>query len=61
MTKDPVLAHAGAKIGALAQMMMDAHIHRIIVVDPESRPIGIVSSTDVLAAVVQADRGQGMR
>lgn len=42
-------------IGEIARMMLDAHIHRVIVVDEYDRPIGIVSSTDVLAAVAQAD------
>jgi len=56
MTKDPVLVTAGVKIGELARMMMDAHIHRLIVVDRISgRPIGIVSSMDILAAVARAD------
>ena len=56
MTKDPVLVIPGTRIGELARMMMDAHIHRLIVVDHVSgRPIGIVSSMDVLAAVARAD------
>jgi len=56
MTKDPVLAFANVKIGELAAMMMDAHIHRIIVVDAVSRPIGVVSSIDILAALARAHR-----
>ena len=56
MTADPVIVAAGASIGALAQMMLDARIHRVIVVDHHQRPIGIVSSTDVLAAVVRETR-----
>jgi predicted transcriptional regulator len=57
MTKDPVLAFANIKIGELAAMMMEAHIHRIIVVDSISqRPIGVVSSTDILAAFARAHR-----
>jgi CBS domain-containing protein len=55
MTCDPVTAGPGTRIGALAQMMLDAHIHRVIVVDKNGRPVGVVSSTDVLAAVAQAD------
>lgn len=59
MTKDPVLVTACVKIGELARMMMDAHIHRIIVVDRISeRPIGIVSSMDILSAVARADAQQ---
>ncbi len=35
-------------------MMLDAHIHRIIVVDAGRRPVGVLSTTDVLAAVANA-------
>jgi CBS domain-containing protein len=35
-------------------MMLDAHMHRIIVVDEQRSPIGIVSSTDILAAIAYA-------
>jgi hypothetical protein len=41
-------------IGELARLMLDAHIHRIMVRDENNRPIGIVSSTDILAAVARA-------
>ena len=40
-------------------MMMDAHIHRVIVVETATdRPIGIVSSTDILAALARAAQGE---
>jgi len=39
-------------------MMVDAHIHRIIVVDGEGRPIGVVSSTDLVAAMADPDGQQ---
>jgi CBS domain-containing protein len=39
----------------LARAMLDAHIHRVIVVDELQRPIGIVSTTDILAAVANRD------
>jgi CBS domain-containing protein len=51
MTPDPVTARPATPIRVLVRMMIDAHIHRIIVVDEERRPIGVVSSTDVLAAL----------
>jgi predicted transcriptional regulator len=55
MTKDPVLVVPGTSIGDLAQMMMDAHIHRLIVVESVSqKPIGVVSSMDILAAIARA-------
>src|SRR5262249_21166561 len=51
MTHDPVTVTPATPIGELARKMRDAHIHRVIVVDREGRPVGIVSSTDVMAAV----------
>jgi CBS-domain-containing membrane protein len=56
MNADPVTVTPRTSIGTLAQMMVDAHIHRVIVLDRADRPIGIVSSTDVLAAVARAAR-----
>jgi CBS domain-containing protein len=51
MTPDPVTAQPATSIRVLARMMIDAHIHRVIVVDEERRPIGVVSSTDLLASL----------
>jgi len=51
MTPDPVTAQRTTSIRVLARMMIDAHIHRVIVVDEEQRPIGVVSSTNLLAAL----------
>ncbi len=53
MTADPVLVSPNVCIGTLAQTMLDARIHRVIVADLDNRPIGIVSSTDVLAAIAR--------
>jgi CBS domain-containing protein len=58
MTRDPVEVPPDTTIGSVARMMVDAHIHRVIVVDVTSKPIGIVSSTDVLAAVARADHAR---
>jgi CBS-domain-containing membrane protein len=55
MTADPVTVLPTAGIRELARTMLDAHIHRVIVVDEKQRPVGIVSSTDVLAALTTAE------
>jgi CBS-domain-containing membrane protein len=54
MTADAVTVPPGMLIGELAQKMVDAHIHRVLVVNEENKPLGIVSSTDVLAALATA-------
>jgi CBS-domain-containing membrane protein len=53
MTADPVTASTDTPIRTLTRMMIDAAIHRVVVVDEAGRPVGIVSSTDVLAAVAR--------
>jgi CBS-domain-containing membrane protein len=51
MTTHPLLAPACTQVSRLARMMVDAHSHRVIIIDAQRRPIGVVSSMDVLAAV----------
>jgi CBS domain-containing protein len=54
MTAQPVTVGPTTSIGELAQKMVDAHIHRVLVVVDQNRPQGIVTSTDILAAVARA-------
>jgi CBS domain-containing protein len=51
MTRDPVLTSIDTSARELARRMVEAQIHRIVVVDASERPVGIVSSTDLLAQV----------
>ena len=55
MTADVATVPPEMLIRELARRMIDAHIHRLIVVDGQGRPVGIVSSTDILAALVYAE------
>jgi CBS domain-containing protein len=54
MTPDPVTVAPATPLGELARLMVNAHIHRLIVAGEDRRPVGIVSSTDILAAVARA-------
>jgi CBS domain-containing protein len=56
MTTDPVTVDPDKSIVELSRMMLDAHIHRVIVVNEASQPIGVVSATDILAAVAYAGK-----
>jgi CBS domain-containing protein len=58
MTHDPVMVSRTTSIGAIARTMVDAHIHRVIVIDHRGNPEGIVSTTDVLAALARADQAR---
>jgi CBS domain-containing protein len=56
MTARPVTVTPATPIGELAEKMVQADIHRVLVVVESDRPCGIVTSTDVLAAVAKAAR-----
>lgn len=51
MTAEPVTVGPDARIGEIARLMTNAEVHRVVVVDPSSRPIGVVSGSDLVAAV----------
>jgi len=55
MNRDPVMVPAQTSVRKVAYMMIDAHIRRVVVVDHGDRPIGIVSSTDILGAVARSE------
>ncbi len=55
MSSNVVATGPETRLGELARRMHDAHIHRIVIVDDRRRPVGIVSSMDVLAAVARLD------
>jgi CBS domain-containing membrane protein len=55
MTADLVAARPDTPLGQLARWMLDAHIHRIVILDGLRRPVGVVTSTDILAAVANSN------
>ncbi len=55
MTADPVTASPDTPIRTLARSMIDAHIHRVVVVDDDRKPVGLVSAIDLLAALAYAE------
>ena len=61
MTPGPVTVLPTTPITEVARIMSEAHIHRVIVADMKGRPIGIVTSTDILAAIAKLDDVRGTR
>jgi predicted transcriptional regulator len=51
MTTEPVLVDARESIFELARKMVNSVVQRVIVVDGEQRPTGIVTVTDLVAAL----------
>jgi CBS domain-containing protein len=53
MIADAATVAAGSPLSVLARAVTGTHVHGLIVVDGEHRPIGIVSRLDVLAALAR--------
>ena len=51
MTEDTVTASPDDPIRMLALRMIDAQVHRLIIVDADNRPVGIITSMDLLKAL----------
>jgi predicted transcriptional regulator len=59
MTSEPVTVEESTPITALSRRMVNANVQRAIVVDSENRPTGIVTSTDLIAALAAAEPTRG--
>lgn len=53
MTTDVVSVEAESPVSKIIQFMVDAHVHRVLVMSADKRLLGIVSTTDVLAALLR--------
>lgn len=56
MTPNPVTVSPDTPVSAVARKLIDRQVHRLLVLDQDQRPVGIISSTDLLAAM--ADSGE---
>jgi len=50
MTEDPLVVSPDLSAAAVARMMFEKRIHRVIVVDEARFPLGIITSLDLLGA-----------
>jgi len=60
MTADPVTVPPGASIRTLARMIRDSQMLRVIVVHEEYRPLGIVTASDIMDALADAEDYPGL-
>lgn len=59
MSADVVTTRPDTRTGELAVWMLNDHIHCVIVTDGDSRPVGVVSTNDILAAVAREELRKG--
>ncbi len=48
MTESAVTVRPGTPVHEVAALMADKHIHRVVVVDEEQYPLGVITALDVL-------------
>jgi CBS domain-containing protein len=53
MTTPAVTVRTGTSLKRAAQLMVTRHIHRLVVIDDEEVPIGVISSLDLLRTLFE--------
>jgi len=48
MSTTVITIQENATVRAAAQKLLDSHIHRLLVVDEDGKPLGILSTTDII-------------
>ena len=59
MTAPAVTVHIETSIRRAARLMIDRHIHRLVVVDGEDRAVGVITPLDLLPPLIDEDAGAG--
>jgi CBS domain-containing protein len=52
MSRPAVTVHLNTSVERAARLMLEQHIHRLVVVDEEEAPIGVLTSTDLLRTLL---------
>jgi predicted transcriptional regulator len=55
MTAEPLTVGPSTPICDIARLLVNSVVQRVIVVDADKRPVGVVSSTDLVAALARAN------
>ena len=56
MSVPAITVHAGTSPERAAELMVTRHIHRVVVVDDEDVPIGVVSALDLLRLLLGTEK-----
>jgi CBS domain-containing protein len=56
MTRDIVSVSEDTPLGVVIRQMVDAHVHRVLVLDSARRLVGLITTMDILAAALRAGR-----
>lgn len=59
MTTPAVTVHIETSIRRAARLMIDRHIHRLVVIDGEDRAVGVITPLDLLPLLTDEDSAAG--
>lgn len=59
MSRPAVTVHMSTGVERAAQVMLAQHIHRVVVIDENDVPIGVVTSTDLLRVLLPEEMVTG--
>jgi len=57
MSRPAVTVQLGTTVHRAARLMLDEHIHRVVVVDDEGAPAGVLTTSDLLRALLPGEEG----
>jgi len=60
MSRPAVTVHLATTVTRAARLMLAEHIHRVVVVDEEGAPIGVLTSTDLLRALLAEEDAEAL-
>lgn len=52
MSRPAVTVHLATTLPRAARLMLDEHIHRVVVVDDEGAPVGVLTTSDLLRVLL---------
>jgi predicted transcriptional regulator len=52
MSRPAVTVHLATTVTRAARLMLDEHIHRVVVVDDEGAPVGVLTASDLLRVLL---------
>lgn len=53
MTTPPITVHATATLSHAARLMVQRHIHRLVVIGDDGAPVGVVTTLDLLRSLTE--------
>ena len=59
MSRPAVTVHLATTVARAARVMLDEHIHRVVVVDEEGAPVGVLTASDLLRTLLPEEDMEG--